>query len=391
MLSQRALRLVLITSCAHALVHVFELALPSVELRIADFYGVDKAMTGLLSTCWRMPWGIGALGAGWLVDRYGAQRMLTIYLLGCGATCVLVSAAFPLPVLFVLMFVMGIFASIYHPAGLTLISHATTSENRTRALGIHGIFGSAGIGAAPFLAAILLAIGFTWRQYYLVLAALGIALGLVFAVRQKRNGTVVESTSAAHEAEQDAVDWRSFALLCAQALAHGFVYAAVLSFLPRYLGDWEFGSGEMSRATRGSLLTGIVLLAGCLGQYLAGRFARARLLELQLAGVSFACMPILLAMGFVQGEMRVAAAGLFAVVHFMQQPFYNSLIAKYTPRRRRSVCYGFSFAIGAGLGSLGATFNGLSRSDTVTYTTLAVVTLIASGIGIALWRRNRVG
>ncbi len=49
MLSQRALRLVLITSCAHALVHVFELSLPSVELKIADFYGVDKAMTGLLT------------------------------------------------------------------------------------------------------------------------------------------------------------------------------------------------------------------------------------------------------------------------------------------------------------------------------------------------------
>ncbi len=387
MLSQRALRLVLITSCAHALVHIFELSLPSVELRVADFYHVDKATTGLLSTCWRLPWGLGALGAGWLVDRFGAERMLTLYLLGCGAICILVSLALPLPVLFLLMFLMGLFASIYHPAGLSLISHATTAENRTRALGLHGIFGSAGIGFAPFLAAILLAIGFTWRQYYLVLAAVGIAVGMVFVARLRRNEPPVEETSAASDTEQDAADWGSFAMLTGLALAQGFVYAAVLSFLPRYLGHWEFGPWDMSQATRGSLLTGIVLLAGCLGQYLAGRIARARLLELQLAWVTLANAPFLLAMGCTEGGLRAAAAGMFAVVHFMHQPLYNSLIAKYTPRRRRSLCYGLSFAIGAGLGSFGAAFNGLSRSDTVTYVTLALLALLASGIAFTLARR----
>ena len=210
MLSRRAWRLILLTSCAHALVHVFELALPSVELRIADFYGIDKTMTGLLSTCWRFPWGLGALGAGWLVDRLGAERMLTVFLLGCGICCVLVSFAFPLPVMFLLMLLMGTFASIYHPAGLTLISHVTTLDNRPQALGIHGIFGSAGIGGAPFLAAILLAIGFTWQQYYLVLAAVGIGLGLVFVRRLRQDHDSCEPQAAA---EQASADWTSFTIL----------------------------------------------------------------------------------------------------------------------------------------------------------------------------------
>ncbi len=62
-MNRTTLRLVLIVSCAHALVHIFELALPSVEMGIADDYGIGTHMTGLLSTCWRLPWGIGALGA----------------------------------------------------------------------------------------------------------------------------------------------------------------------------------------------------------------------------------------------------------------------------------------------------------------------------------------
>ena len=213
-----------------------------------------KSTTGLLSTCWRLPWGLGALGAGWLVDRFGAERMLTIYLLGCGGISILVSLAFPLPVLFVLMFLMGTCASIYHPAGLSLISHATTPENRTRALGIHGIFGSAGIGAAPLLAAMLLAIGFTWQQYYLVLAAAGIALGLVFARRAWKKDATTDVSGTSARAEQDAADWFSFVLLTMVALAHGFIYAGVLSFLPRFLGQWTFESWQMSQAAHGQLV-----------------------------------------------------------------------------------------------------------------------------------------
>ncbi len=383
-------RLILIVSCAHALVHIFELALPSVELNIAGFYGVGKETTGLLSTYWRLPWGLGALGAGWLVDRFGSERMLAIYLIGCGVMCCLVAAAFPLPIMFVIMFTMGTFASIYHPAGLALISHATTLESRPRALGIHGIFGSAGIGTAPFLAALLLTIGFSWRQYYLVLAVAGLALGAVFVWRSFREVRHDQmAVSADQQAEQDSVDWGSFAMLVGLALMQGFIYSAVLSFLPRFLGDWQFTDAPLTRTTRGAYLTGAVLLVGCFGQYTAGRIARANLLEGQLAGVSFCNVPFLLAMAFTQGGMRVAAAGMFAFTHFMHQPLYNSLIAKYTPRRRRSISYGLSFAIGAGLGSFGAAFNGYSRSDVATYSVLACVAIGAGCMGLLLAWRNR--
>ena len=179
--------------------------------------------------------------------------MLAIYLLGCAAMCGLVSLAVPLSMMFVLMFLMGLFASIYHPAGLALISHETTLENRPQALGIHGIFGSLGIGSAPFLAALLLAFGFTWRQYYLVLVVLGTALGLVFTWRSRRERRYTIASSSEHAAEQDAVDWRSFGLLTLLALAQGFVYAAVLSFLPRFLGHWQIDAGGMTQATRGTL------------------------------------------------------------------------------------------------------------------------------------------
>ena len=221
-----------------ALVHVYEISVPSVEQEIAtEYFGSDvaggKAMTGRLSNAWRLMWGFGAIVAGFLVDRFGARRLLAIYLLGCGAACVLAATSTDESSLFMAMIVMGALASIYHPAGLSLISHETTAENRPRALGIHGIFGSAGISVAPLMAGLLLAASFTWRQVYWVL----MIPGLVFVWQSFKHPAIESQCTGASEDsdEQNHVDWVSFYTLTCMAAVQGFVYSALMSFLPRYL------------------------------------------------------------------------------------------------------------------------------------------------------------
>ena len=157
MMSSATLRLVLLVSCAHAMVHVYEVSLPSVEQEIAgEYFGDDdeqgKKFTGKLSNYWRLLWGLGALAAGWLVDHFGSRSMLTIYLIGCGAMCVFAGTTNSQNHLLISMICMGAFAAIYHPAGLAMISHETNADSRPKALGIHGIFGSLGIGMAPLVA-----------------------------------------------------------------------------------------------------------------------------------------------------------------------------------------------------------------------------------------------
>ena len=103
------------------MVHMFEHALPAVEQMIGTEFGASKAMTGSLGTVWRLPFGLGAMLAGLLTDRWGSKRMLIVYLLGCSVTAVGVWWAPTWGILFGMMFAMGTFASIYHPAGLTLL------------------------------------------------------------------------------------------------------------------------------------------------------------------------------------------------------------------------------------------------------------------------------
>ena len=150
-MNSATLRLVLLISCCHALVHVYELSFGTVEVEVGRQFGVGTEVTGMLASCFRLPFGLCALLAGWLADHFGAKRLLLVYLFGSSFAAVLAWFSPSLGTLFAAMFTLGVFASIYHPAGIALISRKTTAENRPMALSYHGIFGSAGIAAGQFL------------------------------------------------------------------------------------------------------------------------------------------------------------------------------------------------------------------------------------------------
>ncbi len=353
-MSGATFRLVMLVSFAHALVHAFEVSLPSVEQMIGADFSVEARETGMLGTVWRIPFGCGALLAGWLADRFGSKPLLLIFLGGCVLTSLLSSWAPTLNVVFLAMFAMGCFASIYHPAGLALISRATQAENRPAALGWHGILGSLGFTCAPLLAALAFSFGsLSWRQYYLVLCVPAAVLAILLAVtlREFRPDPKPALPETGPETPPDAPAIPGiFYLLVTVGALSGFVYAGFMHFLPRYLNTAFVGLGTHSAEGLRNFLAGIVLAFAVVGQAVAGRFARPGRMERQLSLVMLANAPFLIAMAVAEGPWRLVAACLFALVHFMNQPLYNSLIAQYVPAHRWSVAYGFSNMICFGIG-----------------------------------------
>ncbi len=393
-MSRITFRLILLVSCAHALVHVFELSLPSVEQMIGAEFHVGTEQTGLLGTVWRVPFGVGAVFTGWLVDRYGSKRLLLIYLAGCAATCLMAGMSTTFDGVFLAMLLMGSFASIYHPAGLALISHETTPETRGAALGWHGIFGSIGIAGAPFLAGLVFGGGdVTWREYYLALSLPGIALMFVLAWRlhETRRSVTSDETAQPVAAFEDPGkgDARRYAVLLATGVLSGFIYAAFMHFLPRYLDDAGYTFAGVSPEGLRNRLAALVLACGIVGQSVAGRLAKPGRLEWGLTVILFANGPLLLWMAFASGHARVAATCVLALVHFMNQPFYNSLIAQYVSTRRRSLGYGFSNMVSFSIGGLGPTFAGFTQTDEWTYGGLAIVATAGGCVAMVLAMTRR--
>jgi len=396
MMNAATLRLVLLISCCHAMVHVYEHSLAAVEKDAVrdEAFGIQQAnqetVSGELGNCLRLPFGLCALLAGWLAERLGAKRLLLGYLFGCSLAAVLAWYAPNLLMMAAAMFTLGLFASVYHPAGLGLISDHTTPENRPRALGLHGIFGSAGIAAGPFLAALVfqLPIEADWRQYYLVLAVPGVLLAALLALRLPARQSLLHAAQvngrAAHD--EDDVHWPSYFLLIALVSLAGFVYAAVLHFLPRYLSGTGLEIAHVPDKSLRNYLAAVVLMLGVIGQYTAGRIAKPTTLEPLLALAFLASAPCVFWMGYANGHARIWAAGLFSPLFFMHQPVFNSLVAKYVPRRRRSLCYGLSFTVAFGVGSFGPNIAGHIDDYRLRYGGLAVVLGLAGTLALVLWR-----
>ena len=168
-------RIVSFTATSHGLVHTYELSIPILlTVWIAEF-STTAATLGLLVTVGYGLFGAGALPGGILVDRFGSKPVIIACLLGMAGSFLLASLAPNLLTLGIAIAVWGITASVYHPAGLALLSKAI--ERRGTALGYHGIGGNLGIALGP-LATVLLLIPFDWRVVAAILTVPAIVVAL---------------------------------------------------------------------------------------------------------------------------------------------------------------------------------------------------------------------
>ena len=116
---------------------MYILVFPAVTIPIVHSLGMELSNVLRLSFFMYLIYGIGALPAGYLSDRWQARKLLLfgVYAMGLG---LLLAGAFPsaetMP--WALM-IVGLGASIYHPAGLALISR--TVRRRGYALSVNGI------------------------------------------------------------------------------------------------------------------------------------------------------------------------------------------------------------------------------------------------------------
>jgi MFS transporter, FSR family, fosmidomycin resistance protein len=97
--------------------------------------------------------GIGALPAGWLADRWNSARLMVMVFIGTGAASILTGLALGPWTLALGLTSIGLFASISHPVAMAWLVGA--DDRPGRALGINGIYGAAGISGAALVAGLL--------------------------------------------------------------------------------------------------------------------------------------------------------------------------------------------------------------------------------------------
>src|ERR1700751_1251593 len=150
---------------AHALDHFVILIYPTVVIELAAIYGRSYATLIALSTACFVAFGLFSLPAGWLRDHWSRRPMIAGFFFGLAASPFSGTVAPHMIALAVALFVLGIFAAIYHPIGVTVL--LANARDRGRTLATNGVFGNLGVALAAGATALVVS-WFGWRAAFSV-------------------------------------------------------------------------------------------------------------------------------------------------------------------------------------------------------------------------------
>jgi MFS family permease len=355
-LNKEEKRIITLTSGSHALVHLFEGVLPPLIPLLMLEFGTDYFHMGLVVTVFSYAFGIGSLPAGYLADKIGPRRLITLFLLGAGILAMGVWSMNSLVNYGILMGGIGLFCSTYHPASNTLISLAIGEKGK--AFGIHGIAGSLGVASVPVLSAwIGSALG--WRMPHVLYGIFGILVGFYSLTIPRRS--LVREVGDAPTTNEDPliISYFNLILFFLSAMALGLTYKGIMTFLPAYMGESiHIGGLQLGKVALGGTVATIALLSGALGQYIAGRGVdRFQAERLYLGAILLGTVFVFL-MAVSENLILVLSAVMYAFFYFATQPIQNYLLSTYLPKNRHGLGYGIHFCITFGIGSTAAAVSG---------------------------------
>jgi MFS family permease len=309
---------------AHALDHFVILIFPTVVIELQAVYGRSYAELIGLSTASFFAFGLLSLPAGWLADRWSRRNMMVAFYLGCGASLIAAALAPSLVALAVALFVLGVFAAIYHPVGTAMVIETATHRGRTVAF--NGVCGNLGISLAAGITALLTA-ALSWRGAFAVPGIICIVTSIAYVWvipdeaqhKTARNATADVPLSAVVAATL-------FGLFIGVALAAGLVFNTLSVALPKIVDERV---SNISLVEVGGLTTA-VFICGAIAQMAVGR-----LVERFRLHILFAVLAVMQFAGVVWTAYASGTTVLFALAFTMaaiygQITVNDLIIARYT-------------------------------------------------------------
>ncbi|WP_293029305.1 MFS transporter [Natronococcus sp.] len=365
-------RIARFTMLGHATFHLYELTIPLFVVVWLEAFDVSAAVLGTVVAVGYALIGIGALPSGALADSYGSKRLVVLSMAGMGGGFVLIALAPSLPLLAVALVLWGAAASLYHPAGLSLITRG--SERQGTVLAYHGVAGNVGTAVGPLVAALLLTF-LDWRLVaglFAVPAILAILVAgrLEFAERtatdSKESATTDADGFSAIVAQSRVLFVGSFLLVFAIAVLAGTYYRGLFTFLPDVLAGLPvFEPVEIAGETfePSQYAYAGLLLVGAAGQYAGGRLSDSRSPERTIVAVFLALIVVSLSFPVVTSFGLLATVAICALLGFfvfMEAPIHQALIGEYVAADVQGLSFGYTYLGVFGIGAAGASIAGIA-------------------------------
>jgi MFS family permease len=308
---------------AHALDHFVMLIYPTV-VALQALYGRSYAELIGLSTGSFVAFGLFSLPAGWLADRWSRRNMMVAFYLGCGASLIGAALAPSLMALAIALFMLGIFAAIYHPVGTAMVIESATHRGRTMAF--NGVCGNLGISLAAGITAALMA-ALSWRGAFFVPGIVCVATGTAYVWLIPNEAQHKSARSATADVPlSPAVAAIIFGLFIVVALAAGLVFNTLSVALPKIVDERVH---NISLVEIGGLTTA-VFICGALAQMAVGRLVERFRLHVLFAVLAIMQFAGVVWTAYASGAMVLVALACTMAAIYGQITVNDLIIARYT-------------------------------------------------------------
>ena len=333
----------------HFLDHLLMLIFASVAaFRLTSEWGISYASLIPYATPGFVAFGVGAILAGWIADKWSREGMIVIFFIGIGASSILAGMANNPFQIAASLTLVGLFAAIYHPVGLAMV---VDGRDRTGIpLAINGIFGNLGVASAALLTGFLIDYA-GWRSAFYVPGVISILLGLsylTFINGEKQIATDrSESTDTGHNFDSPSIPsktlFRVFGVIFFTTAVGGLIFQSTTFALPRI-----FEERLVDIAVSATLLgwyTFLVFSVAAFAQLAIGYLVDHHSIRIVFAAVALFQAIFFFLMTQLNGIAALLVAIAFMLVVFGQIPINDVLVGRMVRSEWRSRAYAIRYVV----------------------------------------------
>jgi MFS family permease len=337
----------LLLNVGHFLDHLFTLIFATVAaLALTREWGLGYADLLKYATPGFFAFGVFALPAGWLADRWSREGMMSVFFIGIGLASIATAFARTPFEIAAGLFVVGVFAAIYHPVGLAIVVQKW--KNTGMRIAVNGVWGNLGVGSAALITGYFIDHG-GWRTAFVVPGIVSILIGVAYTALMwpeiarppRRAGGPRAASAAAASPDLRALLVRVSAIVFLTTAVSSIVFQSTTFALPKVF-DERLGGLALSATSIGQLAF-LVFAVASIGQLIVGHYLDRlgpRTVFMTAAAIQmvfFAVMP-----GLADWAALMCAM-VFMLAAFGQIPINDYMIGRLAEGEYRARIYGVRY------------------------------------------------
>ena len=341
----------LLLNIGHFLDHLFTLIFATVAaLALHREWGLGYADLLKYATPGFLAFGLFALPAGWIADKWSREGMMSVFFIGIGVSSIATSFARTPFEIGLGLFVVGVFAAIYHPVGLAIV--VAKWKNTGMRIAVNGVFGNLGVASAALITGYFIDHG-GWRIAFIVPGIVSIAIGIAFTVlrwpeivaetTRARSPTATKASAAAQSADVKAMLLRISMIVFLTTAVSSIVFQSTTFALPKVF-DERLG-GIATSATALGQLAFLVFALASVGQLIVGHFLDKLGPRIVFMTAAFVQLVFFSLMPGLSDWAALACAMVFMLAAFGQIPINDYMIGRLAEGEWRARIYGVRYVV----------------------------------------------